>query len=294
MKKTIMTLILIVTLGMTMTANLKLKEIANRLPQEVDGWKKVSGTVYTPKTLFKYIDGGAELYISYNFQQMLAQKFEKEGEQEITLDIFDMENSYNAFGVFSHSREAVDHVIDPAVESEYASGLLTFWKGKFYISIMAYPETPEKKETVLKLGRKIAEMIKEKSQVPPIISKLPRENLVKESIRYFHHYIWLNSHFYISDDNILLIDKDSEAVLAKYREGKDKSNYYYLLISYPNQTKADAAYQSFMKNYLPDAKNGIKQLEDGRWTGSKIEGHLVKVVLNASSGEKVKAVLQLQ
>jgi len=294
MKKTIMILILIVTLGMTMTANLKLKEIANRLPQEVDGWKKVSGAVYTPKTLFEYIDGGAELYISYNFQQMLAQKFEKEGEQEITLDIFDMENSYNAFGVFSHSREAVDHVIDPAVESEYASGLLTFWKGKFYISIMAYPETPEKKETVLKLGRKIAEMIKEKSQVPPIISKLPREDLVKESIRYFHHYIWLNSHFYISDDNILLIDKGSEAVLAKYREGKDKSNYYYLLISYPNQTKADAAYQSFMKNYLPDAKNGIKQLEDGRWTGSKIEGHLVKVVLNASSGEKVKAVLQLQ
>ena len=302
MTKLLLKLLSILMLGMTMMANTvntvnttnltgNLTGLVSQIPPELNGWKKTGETVYTPKTLFEYIDGGAELYISYDFQQMLALKYEKEGESEITLDIFDMQNSFNAFGVFSHSREVVDHTIAEDVESEYADGLLTFWKGKYYVSIMAYPETPEKKELVLALGRKVTGLITEPGLVPPIIAKLPRENLVKESIRYFHHYIWLNSHFYISDDNILHIDKDTDAVLAKYKEEKDNGSYFVLLVFYPEPAKADAAYQSFLKSYLPDAQNGMKKLEDGRWTGCKIEGTLVTVVLNAPTAEKVKEVL---
>ena len=288
-------LTLVIILGITImakTTTINLTELAEQLPGEVNGWKKsAQGTFYTPGNLFEYIDGAAELYISYNFRQMLAQKYEKGELPEITMDIFDMGNSFNAFGVFSHSREALDQSIAPEVESEYASGLLTFWKGRFYVSIMAYPETEEKKQTVLTLGRHIAGLIQETSQIPPLISKLPAENLIKESIRYFQHYIWLNSHYFISDQDILHIDKDTHAVLAKYKDQPGTDSYYILLVAYPDTLKAEAAYRNFMKHYLPDAQDGVKQLEDGKWTGCEQSGNLVTVVLNAPGADKVRTLI---
>jgi hypothetical protein len=277
---------------MANTTTINLTELSNQLPGEISGWKKsAERTFYTPGNLYEYIDGGAELYISYNFRQMLAQKYEKQDLPEITMDIFDMGNSFNAFGVFSHSREALDQTIAPDVESEYASGLLTFWKGRFYVSIMAYPETEEKKQTVLTLGRHIAGLIQETSQIPPLISKLPTENLIKESIRYFQHYIWLNSHYFISDQDILHIDKDTHAVLAKYKDQPGTDRYYVLLVAYPDPLKAKAAYRNFMNHYLPDAQDGMKQLEDGKWTGCKQVENLVIAVLNAPGADKVKTLI---
>lgn len=268
-----------------------LMEFSRQLPVEINGWQKSAKTTfYTPKNLFEYINGGAELYISYSFKHVLAQKYTKADFPEISVDVFDMGSSVNAFGVFSHSREDLDHSVSDDVESEYASGLLTFWKGRYYVSILAYPETEEKKKTVLTLGRHIAGLIKEKSEKPSLIDQLPTEHIIKESIRYFHHYIWLNSHFFISDQNILFINEDTEAVLAMYKENGNR--YFVLLVSYPDKKKAEAAHRSFLKNYLPDARKGIKQLEDGRWTGCRNHKQMVMVILNAPNVEKVKKLFE--
>jgi hypothetical protein len=294
--KLLFKLTFIFILGMTMmakTTTISLKELSKQLPGEINGWKKsIKETFYNPGNLYEYINGGAELFISYNFQQMAAQKYIKEELPEITMDIFDMGNSFNAFGVFSHSRESLDNIIAPGVESEYASGLLTFWKGRYYVSIMAYPETEEKKKTVLSLGSHIAGLIQDSNEIPSVVSKLPEKNLVKESIRYFQHYIWLNSHYFISDHNILNIDKHTHAVLAKYKEEPGALSYFILLVDYPDPSKADAAYNNFMKNYLPDAQSGVKQLEDGKWTGCKHTGNIVMVILNAPDAKKIESLFE--
>jgi hypothetical protein len=277
-----------------------INELSKKMPAELNGWKKSDkDPIYTPENLFEYINGGAELYISYNFKQMMAQKYVKQVKEEgsespipitINVDIFDMGNSFNAFGVFSHSRETLDdanHRIGQ--ESEYAGGLLTFWKDKFYVSILAYPETEEKKNTVRGIGEGIAAAIPAEGPLPPIISLLPPENLIKESIRYFHHYIWLNSHYFISDQNILHIDHTTDALLAKYRckANEPSGKYLVLLIQYPNKERAEAAHKSFLHHYLPDAQKGIKKLEDNRWTGCQLKDNLIVIVLNAPNRDDV-------
>lgn len=286
-------------LGTTIMANtndLTAAELLEKLPPDVQGWKKSGDTtVYNPENLFKYINGGAELYISYNFKHLAAQTYVKEGSQEIKVDIFHMGSSFNAFGVFSHSRETVDRFVAPNVESEYAAGLLTFWKGPYYVSILAYPETQEKKNVVQKLGRSIAGLITQESRKPPIIDRLPADNLDVLGIRYFRHYTWMNSHYFISSENILFIDSDTEAVLASYHlngnKGENKKASLLLLIIYPNKEKAKAAYRSFLENYLPDAPEGFKQLEDGRWTVGHLDGELVSIVFNAPALEPARALL---
>lgn len=280
--------------AMADNTNTQLTDLLEKLPGTIDGWKKsAKSAVYGPDNLFKYINGGAELYISYRFKQLAARTYHKEKLPEIKIDIFDMGHSHHAFGVFSHSRETLDTFVAPGVESEYAAGLLTFWKGRFYVSILAYPETAEKRAIVKKLAGDIAARITGENSKPPVVSKLPRPGLIPESVRYFQHYIWLNSHYYVSDKNILGIDHHTGAVLAKfsYKKGNDIGEYLLLLVSYPDNAKARAGADGFFKHFLPDASDGFKKLEDSKWCGCIIDGSLVGIVFNAPTLDKAKEVL---
>ncbi len=259
------------------------------LPAEAGGWKKAGPPEKYDKTnLYDYIDGGAELYISYNFQKLLAVRYKGEDDEEIVIDIFDMGNSHDAFGVFSHGREREDGFVGQG--SEYGGGLLTFWKDRYYVSIMAYPETEKKKEIVLDLGKTLAAAIPGEGKLPAVVALLPAENLVRDSIRYFHHYIWLNSHFFIASENILQIDDETQAVLAKYKAG-DKTCHLLIAI-YPDAQKAQTAGESFLRNYLPDARDGMAELPDGRWTGFRLEDRLLGIVFNAPDKNILNAYLQ--
>jgi hypothetical protein len=259
-----------------------------KLPPAVDGWAKAAEfSIYTPQNLSDYIDGGAELYISYNFKSLLAVKYTKENNKEMTLDIFDMGNSFNAFGVFAHSRETIDNRVGQG--SEYAAGLLTFWKDCYYVSILAYPETPEKRETVSKLGQLIADEIKKEGPLPPVISLLPGDNLVPESVHYFHHYIWLNSYYFVSNENILNIDDNTQGAMGKYRD--PGGTFYLVLLLYPDNERARAAHDRFASQYLVGAPEESSKTKDGRWARSKLEQNLLAVVLNAPSAETARLFL---
>jgi hypothetical protein len=265
-----------------------LENLYSILPAEVSGWKKAEPPeAYDKSNLFDYIDGGAELYISYNFQKLLAVRYKAGAGEEIVVDIFDMGNSYNAFGLFSHGREREDGLTGQG--SEYNAGLLTFWKDRFYVSILAYPETEAIKKTVLGLGRTLADAVPKEGELPPVIGLLPQPHLIPESVRYFHHYIWINSHFFIANENILLIDDTTQAVLAKYKT--DGKPLHLLIVLYADGTKAKEAEQSFLRNYLPDASEGMSRLPDGRWTGCRVEGNRLSVVFKVPSREAAVSCL---
>jgi hypothetical protein len=265
------------------------EQLLSALPAELDGWKKTDPERYTKSNLYDYIDGGAELYISYNFQGLLAVRYKGPGDEEIVVDIFDMGDSFNAFGVFSHGRESEDGLVGQG--SEYNSGLLTFWKDRYYVSIMAYPETAQKKQAVLDLGRRLAEAVPDNGTLPPVLALLPRVNLIPGSVRYFHHYIWLNSHFFISNENILGIDDQTQAVLAKYREGE--AVLYLLIAAYPDIIKAGKARESFLAHYLPGAKEGMAEKAAGKWTGCRLRDTVLSVVFQAPSKETLTSYLRL-
>jgi hypothetical protein len=258
------------------------------LPEKIDGWKKAGlPDLYTPENLSNYIDGGAELYLSYNFKNALSLKYKDSADNEIAVDIFDMATSYDAFGVFAHTRETIETSFGQG--SEYAAGLLTFWKDRYYVSILAYPETQAKKDVVFRLGRAIAGAIKSEGPLPPILTLLPAENLLPESVHYFHHYIWLNSFYFVSNENVLNIGNDTPAALAKYR--KAGTTFFLLLVRYPNAALAEAAAGQFRLKVLGGAADGMRLLKEGRWTGLQCRGDLISVVFNAPDVATVRDIL---
>jgi hypothetical protein len=265
-------------------------EFAEFIPESLDGWSKTEADqFYNRENLYDYIDGGAELYLSYGFQSLVNRTYTQPGQPDIILDIFDMGSSQNAFGVFSHSREKVEQEFGQG--SQYTAGSLLFWKDRYFISILASPETPESSQVIKKLAGIIESHIEKEGSLPALVDLLPRDSLIEESVKYFKHYIWLNSYYFIANQNILHIDENTDAVLAKYRENNGKS--LLLLVQYPDTESAKVAYQDFVKNYfLGISDPAAVRLEDGSWTGIRLQANLIVAVFNSTSRESVNHLIK--
>lgn len=284
-------------------------ELSSLFPSAVDGWGKTEDQFYDRENLYEYIDGGAELYLSYGFQRVLSRRYHRDGQPMIVVDVFDMKESANAFGLFCHSREMVDSTYGQGSQSY--PGLLTFWKDRYYVSILASPETPESKKAIANLARKIEEKIDKTGELPEILKYLPQKNLKEESIRYFTHHTWLNSHFFIADENIFQISEETPAVLARY-----PGQGILLIVIYPDPAPAQAAYQAYEKYFAaPNASQGtvqnqlishpegqapaikfltgikITQLEDGSWTGARLYDRQFVAVFQGAGEEQVAALI---
>jgi hypothetical protein len=263
------------------------------LPVELLGWRSApeDRAVYDRESLYDYIDGGAELYLSYGFRRGGHRTYVHGGPQrapDIIVDVFDMGTSQNAFGAFSHSRESVEAELGQG--SQYTEGLLLFWQGRYYVSILASPETESSKRAVLELARIIEAAIGAEGPLPDILQSLPRDGLVESSIRYFRHYIWLNSHYFVSDENILHINENTDAVLATYGHGGGRR--ILLVVRYPDGAAAREAYDEFAAHYLPELSQGAAvRIEDGTWTGCKLRGDTIAVVFNAATtGDAIQLI----
>jgi hypothetical protein len=259
------------------------------LPATLEGWTPVEADrTYSRETLFEYIDGGAELFLSYGFESLTTRNYTNPGQPDIIVDVFNMASSCDAFGVFMHTCEVIDETFGQG--SQYLEGLLLFWKDDHYVSIFASPETPPSKEAIFTLARHIEAAIPTEGPLPEIVSLLPNESLVPESIRYFHHHVWLNSHYFVADENIFQIDDTTDAVLAKY--GRPPEQRVLLLIRYPNEDHARRGQADFLKYYLPDhGGKPATQIEDGTWAGGGLEGTLLTVVFGAPSQRAVTDML---
>ena len=253
--------------------------LTSLLPAEIGGWvPSANDRAYTPDNLYDYINGGAELYLSFGLAGVLSRRYSRAGQPDIVVDLFDMKTSQNAFGVFSLSSETPDTAYGQG--SQYTRGLLLFWKDKYFVSVLATPETEDARSAIGSLARSIEDAISAEGAAPAILSLLPAQSLSRETIRYFRHHIWQNAHYFISTENILHIDESTDAVLAKY--GEPGSRYVLLLVKYENPEDARAGRAGFVEHYLPEASESpVARVEDGTWAGCRLVGAVLAVVLNA-------------
>ena len=283
--------ILMLPQGITGEAKGNMKQEIS-LPLESGGWKWDRKDLnYNRRTIFDYIDGAGELYLSYNFQGVRVRRFEKPGQPSIIAELFDMGSSEEAYGVFSFERQDEDAGIGQG--SEFGGGLLRFWKGKFFVSVYAEGDGPEVEPAILSLGREVANSIKMTGPLPKLISVLPdgQAGLVEKSIRYLHSHVLLNQRFFVANQNILHLSPKTDAVLAPYlREGK---KIHLLLIRYSTPKEAEAALQSFKKAYMPEAgEKETLQTEDKRWTGARRQKEFILIVFGAPREASARELIQ--
>ncbi len=266
------------------------QNLSDLLPGSPSGWNiQGEDKLYDPESLYNYIDGGAELYISYGMKEVISRLITNENGVEIRVEIFDMTEAKNAFGVFTHTRTVNEGIYGQG--SQYFPGTQIFWKDKYYVSIMATDENEGIQSAISDLAKTINHKINAVGKIPQIVDLLPEENLAKDAYVYFHHYIWLNSYYYIADDNFLGIDKHSAAILAKY--GEKESRYYLLIIKYADAEKASSAYAEYKSKFLnPQTAETAIQIEDESWLGGTVKDNYIVCVFNASTKPEIENLIR--
>jgi len=250
------------------------------LPDSIDGWTKLSDDrIFNEENLYDYIDGSAELYLSFGFSKVFNRIYSNTAGKEILVDIFYMNSSQDAFGVFSFTVGEIS--ADYGQQSQIAPGAIIFWKDKYYVSIFSNPVTEESTRLMGKLAHLIDDSITEEGKLPEILDYLPLSNLDKQSIRYFRHHVWMNSHYFISNENILNINQNTHGVIAKYG---DMEKSVLMIVKYPDVHEAVIAREKFIRNY----ENGILQAgmaktEAGKWLGIELVNNFFISVFNAEN-----------
>lgn len=263
-------------------------DFAARLPAQVGEWRKPAKPIYYDrKTLYDYIDGGAELYLAFDFVRATTFAYTAGPDDEIDqikVDVFDMGSPRGAFGVFAHGRETIAAEVGQG--SDYGGGLLTFWKHRWFVSVLGYPETESKRRAAYELGRAIAALIPETGTPPALLGALPRPGLVEASPRTFHHHLLQNDYVFVSHENPLRIGNDTEAVLARYvRQGE---RHVLMLVDYPTEAEARKAQRGFQGSVLGGAA-AAKQ--GARWAGLKRTGKRLVIALAARSRQATSQIL---
>ena len=261
------------------------------LPQKIkDFLKSEKPRLFDRKNLYDYLDGGAELYLAYDFQSLLVQEY-KAGERSITVEIYSMGTCQDAFGLYSLDQEGEN--IQIGDKANYGSGLLKFWKFKYFVRITDMSGNDQSKEAILELGKNIFQKIYLETKLPELLSRLPADGLVPNSEKFFHKQIILNNLYFLSTENLLNFNESTSAVMGDYLLGK--MSLKLLLIFYPDTSSAKSAFVNFCTKYLkvkPSGNRIIQKVEEGKFVGVELDKNYLWLTFESKDEKATRAFLR--
>jgi len=145
----------------------------------VKGWKQIGATrLYNANNLFDLIDGEAQAVLAYAFAGCAHGEYGPAGQSRpaITVDVYDMSDPLNAFGLFGSDRISGKPIAIGAEGVQIGKTGLSFWKGRYVVrmAIVAQGQvTPANQASQMALARAVAAKIRGSTALPPLVQALP-------------------------------------------------------------------------------------------------------------------------
>jgi hypothetical protein len=193
--------------------------------------------LYEGQKLFDYMNGGAELYYEYGFEQACVQRY-RGPKGVVTAEIYQMDSSAHAYGVYTFDSGGEHPPIGQ--DATYDRGLVTFWKGRYYVR--AFSESEDLKEVLLSLGRFVAQKIPQQGERPAILASLPPQWVVADSLLYFRGQIALNNSYFLSHQDVLSLGKGAEGLTFLY--DPEATPLRVIMVRYPGRPQAEEVFRS--------------------------------------------------
>jgi hypothetical protein len=161
---------------------------------KIEGWKISDGpTTYTPETLFEYIDGGAESFLQFDFQDLASASYAQDGvrrgekrkssrasqssdstgagKPEVTVDIYHHRDAVRAFGMYTEERPAGTTLLPIGVEGYAGPDYLEFVVGSYYVKLV---QSGGKQPSVLRwFADKLAAGLPGTREAPAVLKCFP-------------------------------------------------------------------------------------------------------------------------
>ena len=213
--------------------------LASLLPEVLKWNLTEKPETYLPETLFEYINGAAEIYLVYDFQELIVAQYEKQDlPASLTLEIYDMGKEKNSFGIYSAERFPDSNFLSIGNGGYVEEGALNFIVSQYYLKLLCF-DCEDDSENILKtFSQEVLERVKEPKELPILLSSFPQKGLVKNSekfiLRNFLGHSFLHDGYIASyklDDlefDCFIIDgedvEDAQNMLNQYLSKKKEEN----------------------------------------------------------------------
>jgi len=207
----------------------------------IENWTRGEVERYSPENLYNAINGGSELYLKFNFMEMVTADYQR-GDNYITVELYKHASPIDAFGVYSMERPQEDKYCSIGVQGFREADYIYFLAGQYYIKIRALKADETSLIAMEAIAQKQAECLNNKAVFPTLFSIFP----LAEKVEFSEKYI---------SESILGYKFLKHSYEVRYlAEGKE-----YTLFVLQGDDDADAS--SMLSDYLEAAKYVYPQKE---------------------------------
>ncbi len=181
---------------------------------------------YFPEILFEYINGAAEIYLSYDFKELTVGQYEKgDSNASLIIEIYDMGNEINSFGIYSAERFPDSQFISLGNQGYLEEETLNFIVGKYYVKLLCFDSGEDSADFLKLFSQEVVKRVKDKGTLPSALAFFPKQGLVRNSekfiLRNFMGYSFLHSGYLA---NYKLEDLEFDCFLIEGENADDAQN----------------------------------------------------------------------
>ena len=227
--------------------------MAETVPEDnaVKGWIQEGTTLRFPANeLYGHIDGGAELFLEFGFDELLVQRYIHDG-LEIDMEIYRMSTPLAALGIYlirKGNEKPVDGVKARSTGNQYQ---ITALKGRDYIQINNLSGEAAILPDMIQMLNLVLGIIPD-AHTPDVFNVLPTENKITGSEMIMAGPYALQPIFTFGEGNILGLSDSLYAVAADY--GSDSNRTTRLIIDYKTVDRAAKIFENLKRNLDPYLK----------------------------------------
>jgi hypothetical protein len=219
-------------------------------------WKvKDSIELFKGDNLFSYIDGGADIYLEYGFQEVISCKYSNFAQTDIHAEIYRMTSDSAAFGIFTINSSLKGNPVDYGTKGIIYDYYLDFWKGPYFVRCTSSRKENNVMDTLKLLVKFIDDKITVTGKEPQLTNVFHVDNMEFRNIKYITGIIGLGNVFNFG-----------HGAIAGFREGvigycEDKMLFTF---SYPDDRKCREWFASAKGKMQMNQKfSDYKQVENG-------------------------------
>lgn len=139
----------------------------------IPGWTLTTdSTRYTPRNLWDFIDGAAEVYLSYGFVDLAIGDYARDS-LDIRVEAYRHSSPTMAFGIYSTERKPDYHFIEIATQGYQEEGVLNFLSGEYYLKLSTHSVGEPASSALRSIADRVATHLDRPRQWPRELRYLP-------------------------------------------------------------------------------------------------------------------------
>lgn len=201
----------------------------------IEGWTPESDVqTYNEETLYDMVDGQADAFFAYNFEQVAVQSYTGK-DTVLRIEIWQLATPADAYGLFTRNRSGEPANIGNEGDTD-PGRRLAFWQDHYYVQVRGRQALAD--ATLRAFAEAVATALPTGGETPTLLAKLPSTGLTSRSTIFFRREISVQDEIWLGGENILGLTADTEGVLAHYTVNDAPAML--LLVQYSDANAASA------------------------------------------------------